>query len=181
MKIIIVVGLPGAGKDTAAEFIKNEGIHYFAFSDVIKDEIRSRGMKDTLKNEEDIAKELRKSYGRDIIAQRTSEKIKNLQEDVTCLGGPRNIEELEYMKGFGEVILLVVEADERTRYERVKARGESRDPKTFEEFLWRQNKNYELGIGKVLKTKDFPKYVISNNGTPDELKAQVIKFLKTIK
>ncbi len=180
MKIIVIVGLPGAGKDTAAGFLREKGIPFLTFSSVIKDEIKQRGIMDSLENEEVVAKDLRKKFGRDIVAKRIAEKISNLKKDYVCLVGPRNIEELEYLKDFGEIILLVIEADKKIRFERMKRRGDSRDPKTFEEFEWRENKNLELGIDKVLKTKKYPKYVIQNNGTPEELKKHVEKIIRMI-
>jgi dephospho-CoA kinase len=91
----------------------------------------------------------------------------------------RRMADIEYLKDLPNFYLIKVEADEKTRYERMKARNENAgdSDKTFEQFLADQNNEAERGIPEVM---DFAKISINNNGTLDELYAKTDKIIGEI-
>lgn len=178
--ILVVVGLPGSGKSEVSDYIRSKGIPMFRTGDVIREEVVNRGMELTIKNQEAISKKLREEEGMDAPARRTGEKIKAADSGLICVEGPRDMHEISYLAGLGRLVLLVVDAPDELRFERLKNRGGSRDPKTREEFEWRDRSERERGQGEVLATEKYPKHVIENTGSREELRRKVDKVLKKL-
>ncbi|MCS7123708.1 MAG: AAA family ATPase [Candidatus Aenigmarchaeota archaeon] len=129
--IIGIVGTIGSGKDEVAKFLSS----YFGFpvvrlSDIIK--IFLNNEKFDRKKLQDLGNELRKKFGSDILVR----IVTNFYKDNVIIDGIRNVAEIEYLrKNFSKFMLIGVDADLKTRFERVKKRGREDDPKSFEEFL----------------------------------------------
>jgi dephospho-CoA kinase len=178
-KIIIITGLPGAGKTLVSGILQELGLPAYKFSDALRKEIKRMGLEDTVRNEELVAEELREKYGQDVLAQRAADEIKDFRGDTIILDGARSIEEIQFLNDFGEVIILLVEADEKTRFARIRKRNSERDAKNIEDFKWREERNLRvLGLDKILATTDYPKYTIPNNGSIEDLKKRVRSFCK---
>ncbi len=184
--IIIVVGLPGAGKSAVADIFKGKGIPMFRTGDVFRSEALKRGLELNPRNSEMIARKLREEEGMDIAARRVGEKIKTLKEDLVCVEGPRDMYEIDYFATLGNVIILIVEAPEDVRFERSRKRissklsPASRNPKTLHDLKWRDQKELERGVKDILETNKYPKETIENTGTINDLKKKVEKFLKQL-
>ncbi len=175
--IIVVVGLPGAGKSAVSDILKEMGIPMFRTGDVIREEVLKRGLELTIENQEKISRKLREEEGMDAPAKRILDRIRDTDNGLVCVEGPRNIEEIDCLAGIGNIMLLVVEAPQKTRFERLKKRGETRDPKNPEELEWRDKKELERGTEQLLKTEKYPRYVIENTGTLDDLREKINRFL----
>ena len=78
MKVLTITGLPGSGKTTAIDAIKNLGI-VISMGDVIRNEAKKRNLKPTGNNIGKIAKELREIEGPNIVAEKCVEWIKTLK------------------------------------------------------------------------------------------------------
>ena len=75
MKVIGFTGLPGSGKSTAIDAIRNIG-KIITMGDVIRNEARKRGTEPTGENLGKIARELREKGGDGIVAEKCVELIK---------------------------------------------------------------------------------------------------------
>jgi len=186
--IIVVVGLIGAGKSETSGYIESLGIPMFRTGDVIRKAVLDRGMELTPKNSEMMARKLREEHGMDYPARKTGERIEKSKAGLICVEGPRDMAEISYLSTLGEVRLLVVTAPIDVRYERSRSRKaanelepKSRDPKDFEEFKWRDEKERERGQDDVISTDKYTKYVIENTGTKEELYEKIRGIIAEIK
>ena len=185
--IIVVTGLPGSGKSEVSGYLKGLGIPMFRTGDVIREEVLDRGLELNPRNSEKIARQLRKEEGTDVAARRTCEKIKPLR-GLVCVEGIRDMDELEYLATLGRIVLVIVEADEKVRFSRQRVRRSggrlepsSRNPKTLEDFEWRDRMERERGLDEVIATDRYEKHVIENNEGLAELRNRVDALLKEIR
>jgi len=156
-KVILVSGLPGAGKSVLVEAAKRLRIPIFSMGNIVREEAERRGLTKSANNLRTIALDLRRKYGPQIIAERTARKILNEAKDskIVLIDGVRSWYEVEYFnKVFEKVILISVHAPPRVRFERLLRRGRSDDPKTWKDFVKRDERELSLGLGKVIALSD---------------------------
>lgn len=176
-KLVAIVGMVGAGKTTAARYLQKKGFAYFRFGQIVIDEVKKRKLRGCEKNERTVREELRKKYGMAIIACLSYPKIKNLLKD-SCVVGDGLYSWAEYLflkKRLEEkMITLAIYAKPEVRYQQTKRRGERAiSPKTA--------RSRDLAdIAHIQKTGPIAMadYTIINEGTIDELKRELDKFLE---
>lgn len=74
----MIIGLTGknaAGKGEVAEFLKDKSFYYHSLSDAIRDELDRRKIPITRDSLIATGNEMRETYGADILARRTLEKL----------------------------------------------------------------------------------------------------------
>jgi dephospho-CoA kinase len=186
--IIVITGLPGSGKSEASGYIKSLGIPMFRTGDIVREEVLRRGLELNAQNSEMIARKLREEEGMDVLARRLGGKIKKLRGGLVCVEGPRDMHEVRYLATLGRVMIIITEAPEKTRFGRLSARKgsgrlepRSRDPKTFEEFRWRDERELERGLREVMATDSYPRVVVSNAGAREELTGNIRKIVENLK
>lgn len=167
-----------AGKDTAARYLaEKHGFERHTLSDILRAEARVRKLTPTRENLVKIVKELRKKEGIHALIRRA---IKKSKKDKIVIVGIREKEEIDYLKEKfpGKVKILRLTADPKIRFERIKTRGRTGDPKTFKEFLAQEKREWEEFDFKTLfKMAD---YKIVNDGTVEELYRELDKALKKL-
>ena len=89
MKIIGFCGLPGSGKSTAIEAIKDLGT-MVTMGDVIRNEAKKRNIEPTGENLGKLAKALREKAGPGVIAKKCIELIHTLTEEIIFVDGIRS-------------------------------------------------------------------------------------------
>jgi len=181
----IVIGLTGpisGGKGTVADILKEKGFFYTSLSDRIREEITHRGGEITRENLQDVADELRKSFGANVLADRTWELVS--QKEKSAIDSIRSLGEVEFLKTKPGFILIGVTAPRELRYQRMKERTRQGDPLSWEEFLRLDEKDFNSGkkgegrnIQGCLDQADF---LIENTGTLEELKKKIEAILKKI-
>jgi dephospho-CoA kinase len=185
--ILIVVGYIGSGKSEVSGYISSLGIPMFKTGDVIRKAVIDSGQPLTVQNSEKMAVELRKKHGMDYPARKTGEKFSELKNNIICVEGLRDIFEIDHLATLGKVYLIVVKSPLDMRFKRsmsrkiTKLEPSSRDTKNLEEFKWRDKSENDRGQREVTHTKKYPRFVINNNGTRNELYRKIDKILKTIK
>jgi dephospho-CoA kinase len=134
MKVIAFVGMPGAGKSVASDVARAMGIPVVIMGDVLREEVKSRGLTPTDENTGAVAGQLRKDEGMDAIAKRCIPRIEALGSRVVVVDGIRGIAEVETFKqAFGEHFTLVkIDAPFEVRLERLMRRARSDDMGTPE-------------------------------------------------
>ena len=181
-KLIVVIGLPGCGKDTVGEFLKEKGIPAFDVAGVVRREMRKVNLPITKENQERFAKDMRMKHGMDIFGRLLGKELEREPSEIICITGPRTLDELIHWEKLGKIVTLEIVADEKIRFERCHKRGNKWDPKTIADLRMRDRSNLEqLGLAKLLKTEKYPRYVINNNGSKAALKEKVLVFLRKIK
>ncbi|MCC6017500.1 MAG: flagellar hook-basal body complex protein FliE [Candidatus Verstraetearchaeota archaeon] len=175
--IICLTGMPGSGKTTMSEIVKEMGIPVVVMGDVVREEARIRGIEPTPKNLGKLMIELREKMGANVIAKRCVDKIKELNSKIVLVEGVRSLEEVEEFRKVGDVKIVAVHSSPKTRYERLSRRGRSDDPKSWEEFRERDLRELDVGIGRVISLAD---EIIINEGTLEDLKENTLKVFRKV-
>lgn len=180
----IVLGLVGkfcSGKGTVAEYlVQKHGFKSASFSDRIREEILRRGMEITRENLQVVAGEMRQEFGPAVLAIKTWELIQKESAEKAVLETPRSIEEVEYLKKIPTFFLIAVDSDPKIRFERMKLRNRESDPQTWEEFLASEEKDLHKGGRSMEEAIAAADYIITNDGTPEELEQKVEEMLKRL-
>lgn len=142
MLIIGITGTLGAGKGTVVEYLRNKRrFAYFSVRDFLREEVQKRGLeanRDTLTS---VANDLRAqhspSYIVDELYRRAAQSGSNaIIESIRAVG------EVESLRKKGGFMLWAVDADAKTRYERIRLRGSETDHIDYDTFL--SNEKREL-------------------------------------
>jgi dephospho-CoA kinase len=161
MKVIAICGLPGSGKTTAIEAVRDLGT-VVTMGDVVRSEARKRNLEPTGNNIGKIAKELRKKDGSAIIAQKCVELIKEIKSEVFFVDGVRSPSEVNVFRKFWKFPVIAIIVKEEDRF--------TDDPKNLEELEERDRREIQFGLEEVLKNAD---YVVKNDSTIEELKHSI--------
>ncbi len=178
--IFAVVGLPGAGKSEAAEYIKEKTswskIH---FGNSVVDEVIRRGQEPNQANEKVVRDEFRRLYGMGALATINLPKIKELfQNSSVIIESMYSWEEyLELKKEFGDSFkVLAIFASPKIRTERMA--GRSFRPLTPEELIARDYSQIETlhQAGPIARAD----YTIINESSEQDLHLQIDEILSII-
>jgi dephospho-CoA kinase len=170
-KAILIIGMPGSGKDEFALIAREMGIEVVNMGDVVRDFTSSIGVSISMSGE--IASKERRDHGMDIWAKRTIERIKS---KFVVVEGVRNIEEIYRFRKDMEIGLVVgISSGRDNRYSRLLKRGREDDPRNTEEFTVREKRELSWGIGEVIATAD--RY-ICNDSTIEVFRERVREFLR---
>ena len=179
MKIIAFVGLPLSGKSTASKIAEEIGIPVVVMGDVVREEVKRRGLELTDENAGRIASELREKEGMDAIAKRCVPKIRKKLEEkgIVVIDGIRGIAEVErFKKEFGEDFILInIEAPIETRFERAIRRKRKDDIKTIEELKRRDERELSWGMGKAMRIADI---TVENTGNIEEFEEKIRDLIR---
>ena len=180
----MVIGLTGrnaSGKGLVAEFLQAKGFDYLSLSDFIREEVARRGHEVTRERLIEMGRDLRSRFGNGYLARQILEQ---LDEDrnyvVDSFRHPEEVAEFRIRPDFH---LLVLEAEAKTRYQRIKARARESDPVEFEEFLRLEEEEVssERSEGqKLSESARLADCTLENNGTKEELCSQVSSWLQQL-
>ncbi|HYA48782.1 MAG TPA: AAA family ATPase [Burkholderiales bacterium] len=174
-RLIGLTGTNGAGKGETAAFFKARGYAYLSLSDILRDELRARGLEITRDNLIRTGNELRRRFGPDILARRTMEKVSG----PTVIDSIRNVREVEYFRTQKGFVLLALDAPAEVRFARVAARGRDESAGTLEEF--RKKEEEERAGGEAAQQLEacmaLADHRILNAGTLDDLHRELERLL----
>ena len=140
----MLIGLTGrnaSGKGEVARYLQKKSFYYYSLSDVIRDEIRARGLEPARENLITIGNELRQRYGANILAERILAKIEDDKHYI--IDSIRNPAEVDAFRAAKHFKLIRVEAPTEVRFQRILKRHRESDPSTFEEFIELENREAE--------------------------------------
>jgi dephospho-CoA kinase len=175
---INVMGPMGSGKGMLAEFLKeHHEFSQFTFSDVIKDELRERGLDINTDNIFKVHDELRAAHGDEVIARRIVEHARKEGSPRIIFEGGRYPAQASYIKNtFPDSLLLYIDSAPEIRKARLLERKRSSDPSTEAEVDALLEK--DLRISELCR--EVPgTIVIENNGTLDEFYEKVLAVLRS--
>ena len=178
--LIGLIGKNAAGKTTVAEYLKSKGFYYYSLSDILREEAEHSGIFPARDNLIKLGNELRKKFGPGILSTMALEKIKFDRNYV--VDSIRNPEEARVLKRQAQAQLFFIDAQERARFERLKARARPGDPRTFEEFLSLEEKeaqNSDDAMQNIEATILLADKKIENNSTLQGLYRQVDQSLES--
>ncbi len=192
MKIIGVTGLPGSGKSVVSRAAKKLDIPIVRMGDVIRKEAKNRNQ-----TTGEVAIDLRKEFGEFVVAERCVEIIKNHGEskvpnlnvnprnrsrirvpkcDIYMIEGIRSQYEVEiFKKSFTDVKIIAIHSTPKTRFKRLKRRMRPDDSREESDFLIRDQRELNFGIGNVIATAD---YMVVNEGPLKKIKNIIRSILE---
>lgn len=191
----MIIGLTGGmvcGKASMAKLLVEKGFIPLVFSDVINEELIKRGIPITRKSQQDFGNELRETFGAGEIARRLIARIEKASSETAVsekkgknyvLDGIRNPGEVEVLRQSKDFFLIAIESSQENRFKRIIERNMDRDPKTWEEFLAADSRDFDDGTEHGLQIKKCMKladYTIENNGSFDDFKNKIEDVLKKI-
>jgi len=177
--ILAVTGLPGSGKTEATSYFKNKKLNVVHFGNIINELVEKR----KLDHNEDVHKvvrmEVREKYGMEAMAVLSKEKIKKAfaKDTLVVIDGLYSFQEYQYLKKeFPEtkVILLVLWADKKLRYRRVKQRKDRTGLANEERDL---NEIIQANKGATLAFAD---YMVINDGSLPDLHAKLEEVYRDV-
>ncbi|MEM2944238.1 MAG: AAA family ATPase [Methanomassiliicoccales archaeon] len=176
VKIIIVTGMPGAGKEEFVKVSRELGYDVVRMGDVVRIEAVKKQIPLDDQGIGGFAHSERVRLGYDIWAKRTIPLIKSKR---TVIDGCRGEKELMVFKNAfdDDAVVVAIHSSAKTRYERLRRRNRSDAPTNFEEFKERDSRELGWGLGNLIALAD---YMIVNEGSLEEFKEQVRKLLKEI-
>jgi len=173
--LIGLTGTNGAGKSEAAAFFKTRGYAYASLSDILREELRGRGLEATRDNLIRTGNELRAALGPDILARRTMDRVTG----PTVIDSIRNTREVAYFRSRKGFVLLAFDAPVELRFGRVAARGRDESAATLEEF--RKKEDEERAGGAAAQQLEAcmaaADHLVWNDETIEDLYRKLEKFL----
>lgn len=179
--IIGLVGEIASGKDTAAAYLKEKyRSETISFSQPLRDILDRLFLPLTRENMAKLGIALRKSYGQDLLSKIVAQEIKMSKKNIFVLPNIRLESDIIYLHQEPGFILVNIETDIKTRFARIKKRGQNADDKTktWAGFLKDAKLPTETKIRELAKRC---KYQLDNNGTKKELEKQIDGLMKKIK
>ena len=177
--ILAVTGLPGSGKTEATTYFKSKKLPVVHFGNIINDLVAERKLAHTEDVHKLVRMEVREKYGMEAMAVLSKEKIKKSleKETLVVLDGLYSFEEYQYLKKeFKDVkvVLLVLWADKKLRYDRVEKRKDRRGLANEERDL---NEILQANKGPTLAFADF---MVINDGSMHDLQAKLEEVYRDV-
>lgn len=176
--MIGLLGTIGAGKTTASDYlVKKHGFYRVVMGDLVREVARREGMELTRENLQAIQKKYRGKYGQEYFIRETIERLNKSAGNRLLIDGIRTPVDASEAKKAGAVLVLI-DASEEVRYERLRARKREGDAQTFKHFLEQEKREWEiLSFKETLKLVDNK---IENSGNLNELYKKIDKFIEKL-
>lgn len=176
--LLILIGLPGSGKTTAADFLASQKIPVVRMGQITDEAMQKEKLGFSETNENFIRQGLRKKYGNDIYAHLTSSKIKELFSTnfMVAVDGLRSESEyFHYLKLFKNLKMIFIESATKWRHQRLKGRRF----RSMSEVDMVKRDSWESKIGLV-KLKKLADYLITNNKSKKAFQAELQGILVSV-
>ena len=135
MNIIGITGTIGAGKGTIVDYlVKEKGYVHYSVRAFLAEEVQRRGLEVNRDTLTEVGNDLRAKHSPSYIATQLYERAfatgKNaVIESIRALG------EVNALRSKGNFYLFAVDADQKTRYQRITERKSETDSVSFETFV----------------------------------------------
>lgn len=171
--VMVFVGLPGSGKDTCTNYLAEKyGAEIFSFTTMLKDALTRFHLEYNRDNLIKISEAIRHTFGENTMAKTMAKDAEYSQAKLIAIGNARRLADIEFLSKMEGFVLIEITADIKTRFERVKNRGEktSDATQTFEQFVADHQRSTELSIPEVAAQATEH---INNDGNIDDLHTQL--------
>lgn len=181
IRVITLVGMPGAGKSHCVEHLERKGFPSVYFGGITIDEVKARGMEVNEANEKFVREDIRAQEGKGAYAKRIIAKIEQLaangHKTVIADGLYSWTEYKTFKEKFGDnAVIIAIVAPRKVRHERLAHRPVR--PLTDEEVTAREYAEIEnLEKGGPIANADF---TLLNDTTPENMLVSLDNILQTI-
>ena len=175
--VLVIVGMPGAGKSLASSVMKTRGIPVFVSGDIIRAEARKRQLKFTRKNLGELMLKIRKEEGMGAVAKRLVPLVERRSGEFVVYEGARSVEEVDELRRKYDVVVIAINASPQSRFRRLQRRGRSDKPRGWADFEERDNRELGVGIAKLIALAD---RTVENEDSKDDLKRRARRVLQVV-
>src|SRR6266487_4414667 len=137
--VIVIVGMPGAGKSLASSVAAKRGVPVFVSGDIIRAEAKRQNMSPTRKNIGRLMLKIREEEGMGAVAKRLGPLIDKIDKTQFVYEGARSVEEIEELNKKYHIFTIAIHASPKSRFRRLQKRRRSDRPRNWTEFLERDN------------------------------------------
>lgn len=177
----MIIGLTGpnaAGKGVVAAWLVSKGFAYHSLSDVLREELRRRGIEQTRENLIAVGNELREGAGPGVLAEMIGPGLTG-RDVVDSIRNPAEVVSLRRRPGF---FLVGVTAPLEVRFTRAAARGRPGDGLTLAEFAAREARENSPDPSRqqLAATFAMADSTLANDGGIEDLHREVEDLLRSL-
>ena len=166
---VAVCGMPGSGKGEFAKIIADNGIPVRSMGDMVRAEVKLRGLEGNPNVFGEVAADLRAKFGEEVLAIRLADEVTELMKThpIVMIEGMRGTAEFQIFNSrwaprFSSVAIT---ANPEVRFQRTQSRGRSEDGDR-EQFQIREAREAGWGLYSLIEQAD---YQINNESTLEDL------------
>ena len=178
--VIAVSGLPAAGKGEFATILAATGIPVRSMGDMVRAEVKARGIPEAPHVFGEVASDLRAEYGDDVLAHRLVSAVDELlaSNRIVLIEGLRGTAERDvFEKHWGDSFKVVaIIASKQLRFERVQSRARSEDG-DLSDLEKRDERETGWGLDTIIEQAEIS---FSNEGELEHLQSEVSAWLNTL-
>ncbi|MDD3581554.1 MAG: AAA family ATPase [Desulfobacca sp.] len=178
-KVIGVVGQNGSGKDTLIKYLDERcGLEVLSLGDVARELAHLEEAAFSRDKLHEVSQKYQEKYGEDFFIKAVIEEIESKLWEKVGVTGIRTPSEVDTLrKHFGSNFFLIhVYVDNpEVRFERLKQRGESRDPQNYDDFLAQEKA--EKDMFRVDEAKQCADISIANAGTLEDFHWEIDQLI----
>ncbi len=174
MKIIIITGMPGSGKEELLTVAREMNVPFLRMGDIVRGHFSKFHSEEGLTIGE-YADKVRKKKGKDIWA---IEAMRMMSGEIFLVDGCRSMEEVDSFRTLSEdVYIVAIHSSPEARYDRLVRRGRDDAPREWVEFADRDTREISWGIAEVIALADI---MLVNESTLEDFRAIVETTMKEL-
>ncbi|MBR4226122.1 MAG: AAA family ATPase [Candidatus Methanomethylophilaceae archaeon] len=153
MKILVVAGMPGAGKEELLNVARSMGYSFVRMGDMVREAYTSSGAEAEGLSIGQFANREREVHGADIWAKRSMERMSG---DLFLVDGCRSMDEVRSFRGLSDdVYIIAVHTARSERFRRLVSRDREDAPRNEAEFDERDSREIGWGIAEVIALSEY--------------------------
>lgn len=179
----IILGISGeiaSGKDTVGKYLAEKyGALPLRFSQPLRDMLDRLYLEQNRENMSTLSLHLRRAFGEDTLSRVLLNDAEKSKEDFVVVDGVRRLPDIIHMETSEHFYFAYIEASSEKRYERLTQRRQNPDDATKTPIQFEKDAKLETEL-QIASLKERADFVINNDGTLEELHAQVDKMMETL-
>lgn len=180
----MIIGLTGkfaAGKGAVADVLSSLGYVYHSLSDILREALAARDIPESRDSLREMGNMLRREGGPGALATHLLPRLGAGMHIVDSIRNPAEVDVLESCPGF---TLVLVDAEQRVRFERLASRGRAGDQIDWETFKLQEAREMDSDDPtkqQLRATMARAKHRIDNSSDLPGLRRNVAALLETLK